>query len=236
MCQRMPDAIEQKESKILAQFAKAVFNVGLLKQLCPDVPEATVDVVKVQDLSDRELDSCLHLLDRNLGKIYASVNGKSWKGPKAKEMLEPGLVYVLIRAVGTDKLIGLVSMKIVNEYDLNVLYLYEIQVDESCRNKKLGTFAMLQLDRLVLMINSSDKLKQLWLREYEDEYLGLHDPEILLTGVALTVFSVNKGARKLYQRLGYKLHPDSAKDRVLRSGKVIEPIYYMLEKSVKDSV
>ncbi|GAV27065.1 hypothetical protein PMKS-000526 [Pichia membranifaciens] len=64
----MPDAIEQKESKILAQFAKAVFNVGLLKQLCPDVPEATVDVVKVQDLSDRELDSCLHLLDRNLGK------------------------------------------------------------------------------------------------------------------------------------------------------------------------
>lgn len=232
----MSDDIEQKESKILAQFAKGVFSAGLLKQSCPDVPEATVDVIRVEKLSETELEECLSLLDRNLGSIYALVNGKGWKKPKRKEMIEPGLVYVLLRAAGTNKLIGLISMKIVNEYDLKVLYLYEIQVDESCRNKKLGTFAMLQLDRLVLMINSSDKLKQLWLREYEDEYLGLHDPEILLTGVALTVFSVNKGARKLYQRLGYKLHPDSAKDRVLRSGKVIEPIYYMLEKSVKDSV
>ena len=232
----MPDDIEQRESKILAQFARAVFDVGLLKQLCPDVPEATVDVVKVQNLSDRELDSCLHLLDRNLGKIYASVNGKSWKGPKTKEMLEPGLVYVLFRAVGTDKLIGLVSMKIVNEYDLNVLYLYEIQLDESCRNKKLGTFAMRQLDQLVLMINGSDKLKKLWLKEYEDEYEGLDDPALRLTGVALTVFSVNTGARKLYQRLGYRLHPESARDRVLRSGKVIEPVYYMLENRVDDFV
>lgn len=228
----MSDDIEYKESQILAQYAAELFSAKVLQSACPDVPKISVDVVKVSDLSERNLDLCLQLLDHNLGAIYASVNGKSWKGLKQKEMLEPGLVYVLLHASNPQKLAGFMSMKIINEYDLRVLYLYEIQLSEAFRNIGMGTFLMRQLEGIVRMVNETDKLKKLWLKTDPEEYEGEHDPNLLLTGVALTVFSVNKGARKLYQRLGYMLHQDIAKDRVLRSGKVIEPDYYMLEKKL----
>ncbi|KAG0680339.1 N alpha-acetyl-transferase [Pichia californica] len=147
-------------------------------------------------------------------------------------MLEEGLVYVLFRLLDSDKLLGFMSMKLINERSLQVLYLYEIQLDEHYRNMKLGSFLMKKLEVIVKSINKEGKLKKLWYKTYKDEYHDSNDSNLILTGVALTVFSVNKKARGLYNRLGYTLHRDSEIEKVLRNGKIIEPDYYMLEKVV----
>lgn len=113
-----------------------------------------------------------------------------------------------------------------------VLYLYEIQLAKSIQGFNLGTTLMKELDNIVTALNSFGKLKKLWYRNYPDEYSDKNDPLLHLSGVGLTVFSANAGAKRLYERLGYVLHADSPVEKQLRSGKVIEPDYYILEKRI----
>lgn len=226
----MSSEIEHKEAKILAKCIGEYLDSQIILEQCPNIPKLKVDITK--EITDNELEECLKLLNLNLGKIYEAVNGRKWRIAKREEMLEPGLVYVLFRLAETDKLLGFLSVKIINEIDLHLLYLYEIQLDPKYRNLKFGSFLMRKLEEIVKSINKSGKVKKLWYKNFKEDYDDINDPNLLLTGIGLTVFSSNKGARKLYERFGYKLHPDSETDKILRNGKIIEPDYYMLEKQI----
>lgn len=227
----MTSEIEYKEAKILAESISEFLDTKIISEQCPSIPILKVDIVK--EIPENTLEECLKLLDLNLGKVYETVNGRKWRISKREEMLEPGLVYVLFRLKETGKLLGFLSVKIINEIDFHLLYLYEIQLDPRYRNLRFGSFLMRKLEEIVKSINESGKVKKLWYKNFKEDYDDINDPNLLLTGIGLTVFSVNKGARKLYQRFGYKLHHDSETDKVLRNGKIIEPDYYMLEKQIK---
>jgi ribosomal protein S18 acetylase RimI-like enzyme len=217
-----------EEGIILANCIDSIFKNAVTEKY----PELQIDVFEVDGLSNNDLEISLQLLDANLGDIYIKINGKNWKVKKRKEMREPGLVYVLLRNSNDLKFCGFISVKIINEDDLCVLYLYEIQLGGTLRNKGIGTFLMNQLDNVVKQLQNSKKLKKLWFEEYAEGYSDINDPDLELTGIGLTVFSSNVGAKKLYKRLGFVLHPSSPIEKELRNGKIIEPDYYMLEKKL----
>lgn len=228
------DIIECKEAHILAKTAKLVFCSDELqndlKKL--DIDDIQLKIINVIDLTDEVLNKCINLLNNNLGTIYSSINGAKWKDLKRKEMLENGLVYIILSNIDSGEFFGFMSMKIINEYEFCVLYLYEIQLDKAIRNLGLGTILLDKLDLIVQNLNTSDKLKKLWLKNFPDEYIDISDKNLLLSGIGLTVFSVNKNALKLYNRLGFKQHRDSPQKKILRNNKIIEPDYYILEKKI----
>lgn len=236
--------IALEESKILKKTIKKVFpDVEQLKHKCPklfqkdkdETAGTSIEIAEVVDMSDTKLLQCLQLLDDNLGALYSVINGAKWKTAKKTEMQEPGLVYIMLYQSfeqSKPKLISFISCKIINEADMCVLYLYEIQLAKSIQGFNLGTTLMKELDNIVTALNSFGKLKKLWYRNYPDEYSDKNDPLLHLSGVGLTVFSANAGAKRLYERLGYVLHADSPVEKHLRSGKVIEPDYYILEKRI----
>lgn len=148
---------------------------------------------------DRLVD-LLDLLDRNLGSYYCKLDGRNWKDNKRAEMMENGLVYLCLYS---DKsLAAFASYMKVEEEGLDLLYLYEIQVDERFRATGLGTYLLNAFHRV------ADSLR--------------------LDGTGLTVFSDNQKALNWYLRMGYKVAPFSPQDRKLRRGNTIKPAYYIL--------
>lgn len=196
--------------------------------------EFQIEVMEVSDLEASDQDNCIELLDHNLGALYTKTQGPRWRLHKKEEMLEEGLVYLLIKDLELGKLLGFLSFKIVqdDDMDLHLLYLYEIQFTEVLRNKGLGTFFLCKLEEIVKKINGSGKIKKLWYKRDSEYYDGLDDPELELTGIGLTVFGENENARRLYERLGFALHSTSPQPKKLRNGKIVYPEYMTLEKKI----
>ncbi|TID30017.1 hypothetical protein CANINC_001386 [Pichia inconspicua] len=219
------------DAKIIDQ--ESVILLDTVKNIFQDPGEQLLkwqlEFVLVTELTSKKCKLCLDLLDANLGPTYSKVNGKDWKLNKKEEMKEPGLVYLLLW--DEDKLVGFLSFKFINEYQL-VLYLYEIQFTEALRGNGLGTLMIEKLEMVVKNVNSSKRLAQLWSSKFPEEFPTVEDA--LLVGIGLTVFSSNEGAMRLYTRLGFTIGGDSPRDYVLRNGKVIKPPYYMMEKRVVD--
>lgn len=184
------------------------------------------DVYMVESLTDEQLNCCLNILDVNLGGVYKELNGSNWKEQKLIEMKEKELNYVLLykRENGDTndiekKIIGFMSMRILQE-SVQVIYLYEIQIIPQYRGKGLGSHLLDNFHSLVPDLNKNERFKSIYSR-YKDANVR---------GTQLTVFSSNTGADKLYRSLGYVPTGDSPRDRKLRSGAVIKPDYYLLER------
>lgn len=157
-----------------------------------------VDEVRLVELFD--------LLDRNLGTYYCNLEGPNWKVDKKAEMMEDGLVYLCLYS---DKsLAAFASFMQVEEEGLDLLYLYEIQVDERFRESGLGTYLLGAFHRIAATFH--------------------------LDGTGLTVFSDNQHALSWYLRKGYKVAPFSPQDKILRSGKTIKPDYYILLRGAEE--
>lgn len=191
------------------------------------------DVYMVESLADEQLNECLNILDINLGEVYKSLNGSNWKDQKLIEMKEKELNYILLYKRekakkeekegeandNSKKIVGFMSMRILQE-TVQVIYLYEIQITPEYRGKGLGTHLLDNFHSLVTDLNKNEKFKSIFSRYKEAN----------VRGTQLTVFSSNTGADKLYRSLGYLPTGDSPRDRKLRSGAVLKPDYYLLER------
>lgn len=213
------------EATIAAKIVRTIIKDKKFKE------DVDIEVIESEKLSDEDFDSCLTLLDQNLGMLYTIIKGHDWKTEKIDEMKEEGLVYLLIKENG--KFSGFLSFNLVKDDELSLLYLYEIQLMPQLRNKGLGTELLNLLEIIVKELNASKELRKLWF-DYFEEINDLNDPYLEITGIGLTVFSQNNKAFEFYQRNGYDFHNDSPKDRILRN-KVFKPSYYLLEKHVKDT-
>lgn len=164
------------------------------------------------DQGDKMLDQFLDILDVNLGEKYTKVskkiyeNARPWKVNKLEEMRSPGLVYVSYWDEESDEPMLFLSFMLTEEDGfteddklLSVVYLYEIQILPSLRNRKLGT--------RLLAEHLQDACSRL--RSENGELL-----EYPLIGIELTVFSDNENAIKFYKSIGMELTPDSPRDRV----------------------
>lgn len=170
----------------------------------------------IQHVSDNQLLQFVDLVDVNLREFYLKTSGKDWKQAKRKEMLENGLVYTWYEA-DDGSVAAFISYKLCYDEcaECKVLYLYEIHVDPRYQGSGLGLGIMSSFHKLV---------QQLQLTKQPH----FHD----LGGTSLTVFPTNVMACQWYFKLGYTFSDGSPLDKVLRTGRVIKPAYYILVRLI----
>ncbi|KAG7665260.1 NAT4 [[Candida] subhashii] len=170
-----------------------------------------------EDLPDEQLEQFCDLIEEGLGELYIRHKGEDWKSEKEFELTEPGLAVVWFTEKASDDLVGFLAFKVcLDDEDKLVLYLYEIHISEAFKGMGRGSSLIKQFHDFCVLLHSS------------------HNPLYKhLQGTSLTVFAENSRAHQWYTSLGYSLTKGSPRDKVLRSGKVIKPAYYLMRRKLK---
>lgn len=167
-------------------------------------------------VTQSQLSEFIHVINSAMGQMYVSHKGRMWPEEKLQELLEPGLVFVWYAHAA--HIASFVAFKIVEEDNGKALYLYEIQVVPACQHALWGRKLMAAFHLLALVANSKSTS-------------ALPQCEHLVTErTSLTVFADNDRAFEWYSRMGYALAPGSPENRILRSGNVVKPDYYLLTR------
>ncbi|KAH7401728.1 acyl-CoA N-acyltransferase [Phaeosphaeria sp. MPI-PUGE-AT-0046c] len=182
----------------------------------PDLPLEFELVESASFLRDDDFEACFQLVDHTSSDDYKG-SSIGWK-PKQKreEMRDKEMVYLLVREPGTStegekpkEIMGFLSFMFTKDdpphEDREVVYIYEIHLADGLRGRGLGT-----------------KLIQ---------FLEVAAVECGITKTMLTVFVSNKGARGLYEKLGYSKDACSPEDRTVRR-RVIEADYIIMSKEL----
>lgn len=166
-------------------------------------------------VTDKQINEYIHVMEQTISKFYVDRDGRNWSKDKHKEMKTKGLVFVGYRDQETNKLVSFMSMLLTTDDWGLVIYLYEIHVLPQFHGMNIGGSLMECLH------DFSERLKPSGIK--------LHNAELSnLTSTKLTVFPKNEKAVNWYTKMGYFHSKESPTDRVLRSGKVLKPEYYIL--------
>lgn len=184
-------------------------------------------VRSASDLKKGELEACLALVEHTSGNDYRA-SSIGWKPRKKKEeMKDEEMIYLLVRqgAVGMQKneeenktretpkhhgkILGFMSFMFTYDdpphEDREVIYMYEIHLEDRIRGRGLGSKLMTFLEMAARQSGISKTM--------------------------LTVFASNESARALYEKLGYGKDACSPEDRVVRK-RVIEADYVIMSKEL----
>merc|ERR1711992_371342 len=96
------------------------------------------------------------LLERNMKDLYIQSEWGYNPETKRSELMEDAAWYLLAREAESNKPVAFSHFRFDMDHDDDVLYCYEIQLEESVRRKGLGKFMMKVLE---LMMMKSDMLK-----------------------------------------------------------------------------
>jgi len=109
--------------------------------------DLTLSTKRVADLSPEKQEVIIDLLEKNMKKLYEESDW-GWNAKnKRDEMLDDNAWYLLAeKSDGT--IVGFSHFRFDMDYDDEVLYVYEIQIDPSFQRKGLGRFMMQVLELL----------------------------------------------------------------------------------------
>jgi ribosomal protein S18 acetylase RimI-like enzyme len=204
--------------------------------------ELTFDLRAAADLTPTDLQSCIDIVEATSGAAYRA-SSIGWNARhKREEMLEQGMVYVLVRrrasaaddvtieqhpkpqedaaSSGTPwpstPIVALLSFLPTTDdppsHDRPVLYIYELHLHPSLRRLGLGTALIRFVEACARVMDISKTM--------------------------LTVFASNEAARAVYARLGYVRDRASPPVRVRRTRgggeKVVPGGYEILSKELED--
>jgi ribosomal protein S18 acetylase RimI-like enzyme len=175
------------------------------------------------DDSEPILEQCLKLIASTSMVDYKASSIGWHPAEKKKEMQDTAMCYLLVRHAplidapevesnlpDSKKILGFLSFMYTNDdppfEEREVVYIYEIHLAEPLRGYGLGK-------RLIKIAEEAAR-------------------KMSISKTMLTVFSSNKEARKLYERLGYGKDDCSPADRKTR-GRVIEADYIIMSKELK---
>jgi len=146
-----------------------------------------LEAKKVKNLDLETKEWMFSLLKDNMRDIYAK-SDTGWKEEsKRKELFAPAAWHLIARDESSNKPVAFSHYRFDMDRDDDVLYCYDIQLEESVRRKGLGRFMLKVLE---LMMIKSNLLKMM-----------------------VTVFKHNEGAVKLFKEvLKYEIDPRSPKD------------------------
>jgi len=174
-------------------------------------------------LSDSDFDACFNLLETTSAAHYKrSRNGWSPKH-KRVEMRDPLMKYLVLRKrelqpelvvnTASKDVIGFVSFMLTEEDDLEVIYCYEIHVDEQVRGRGLGRTLMQLM-----------------------EAVGAAVP---VEKAMLTVFASNAKGKAFHESLGYEYYDEEPapprKKLRTRTTETLGPSYYIMAKDIGSS-
>lgn len=194
----------------------AAYEASFLPELNVDVAGLVLEFASAAGLAKRQqdteedksdLEACFQLLkSTSIDDYKASRIG--WNtAEKRKEMILPDMRYVLVRDDRDKSIQGFISFMITYEDGFEVVYIYEVHLNEAMRGKRIGT-------KLVEMVEEVGK-------------------RALVKKAMLTVFNRNKNAVRFYERMGYITDDYSPQPRILRSGVIKEPDYRILSKELR---
>lgn len=109
--------------------------------------EVTLSTERVTDINEQEKNLIVDLLVRNMKKLYEESNWGWNEKNKREEMLEDAAWYLMARNA-KGELCGFSHFRYDMDFDDEVLYVYEIQLEENVRRKGLGKFMMQVLEML----------------------------------------------------------------------------------------
>lgn len=178
-------------------------------------------------MSNSELAACFDLISKTSQQDYKS-SSRGWDPDyKMEEMSDQEMVYLLVRQaegyIGIEKaeeqesseghagaILGFLSFKFEPEDEelkkmRPVQYIYEVHLDDRLRGQSLG-------GRMLQWAESQARL-------------------VNISKMMLTVFTVNEGARRLYEREDFVKDELSPEDRVTRR-KVIKADYIIMSKEL----
>ncbi|KAF9692314.1 hypothetical protein EKO04_009766 [Ascochyta lentis] len=191
-------------------------------------PALHFQLLRSTQMKNDELAVCFDLISKTSQQDYKA-SSRGWHPTyKMEEMQDKEMMYFLVRQtegyIGFDKVdeqdssakhagavLGFLSFKFEPEDEelrkmRPVLYIYEVHLDDRLRGQGLG-------GRIMRWAESQARLAK-------------------ISKMMLTVFTVNEGARRMYEREGYKRDESSPEDRVTRR-KVIKADYIIMSKEVE---
>lgn len=161
------------------------------------------------------LDACFKLIEESSAADYKASEVRWSPASKRREMVLPDMKYFVISSSAVEEanvptqVLGFVSFMVTYEDGYEVIYVYEIHLDEQLRGQGIGAVLMNEVESI-------------------GQRVGVEK-------CMLTVFRSNKKAVRWYERLGYSVDDFSPGPRVLRNGTVKEPSYTILSKSLMAS-
>lgn len=191
------------------------------------------ELLSAEKIQSIDLETCMSLIEQTSGDDYRA-SSIGWHPKKKKEeMLDEDMLYLLVRQNntksapqskvsansyvdeftarlnGTGDIQGFISFMFTQDdppyEDRDVVYIYEIHLLERLRGRGLGS-------KLIAFVELAAK------------HHGI-------SKTMLTVFTANKGARGLYEKLGYGKDECSPKDRIMRR-KTIKADYVIMSKEL----
>merc|ERR1719337_747151 len=115
-----------------------------------------IEAKKVMELDTETRDWIADLMERNMKEMYVKSEW-GWNAENKKaELMEEAAWYLLAREAETNIPLAFSHFRFDMDHDDDVLYCYEIQLEESVRRKGLGKFMMKVLE---LMMMKSGLLK-----------------------------------------------------------------------------
>ncbi|XP_063991582.1 N-alpha-acetyltransferase 40 [Diachasmimorpha longicaudata] len=150
----------------------------------PDGTMFDLQCSKVGDLPGETLSWVFGIMERNMKSMYEKSKWGWNTSSKRNELTDPLAWYLTARA--GDELVAFSHFRYDLDDKVEVLYCYELQLEEKVRRKGLGRFMMKCLEDLAA--------------------------DSCMKKVVLTVFKHNPEARSFYEALGYKLDRTSPGD------------------------
>merc|ERR1711974_32323 len=164
-----------------------------------------ISAERVTDLDQTTKDWLLDLITRNMKALYEESEW-GWKTEnKKEEMFDNRAWYLLARDMDNEgKLLGFSHFRFDMDYDDEVLYVYEIQLENSVRRKGLGKFMMQVLE---IMAFKADMRK-----------------------IMVTIFKHNPGAQKFFKDAPVRDGRDVSHRRCLRAIRLPNPFKVQQEE------
>lgn len=172
-------------------------------------------------LSAEDVQTCFQLIETTSSAAYKA-SSIGWNPPeKMEELLDSRMRFLLVRRASASsassgppvhEILGFLSFMITNDDPPHqarpVVYIYEVHLCEALRGVGLGSHLITMAESVAKRAGISKSM--------------------------LTVFTANKGARRLYERLGYQRDQASLPDRSIR-GRTIEPDHIIMGKELGQS-
>ncbi|KAH8887459.1 acyl-CoA N-acyltransferase [Thozetella sp. PMI_491] len=166
----------------------------------------TIGLFQTGKLSDAELTACLGLVEETSRPDYENSVVKWHPRKKRKEMETPELRYVLVKDE-TGAIRGFTSLVPTYEDGEPVIYCYEVHLKKDLQGTGLGRLLMSFLVAVAENLPPVEK-------------------------VMLTCFLANERGLAFYKKLGFEEDEISPQPRKLRFGKMFNPDYVILSKTI----
>jgi len=124
-------------------------NLPSFKKYSKNDVEVELTAERIGDLDDATKKWLMELITKNMKKLYEESEWGWKESSKREEMFDDRAWYLLARSTSSEdsgKLLAFAHFRFDMDYDDEVLYVYEIQLEDCVKRKGLGKFMMQVLE------------------------------------------------------------------------------------------